>query len=180
MSVSLIQAIGFIGVICFIISFQVKSNKGLFLLQMLGSLAFLVQFMFLGGITGCFGLLLTIIRNLLLMRIDTWQWVRQKKVAAVFILCGGVVTAFTWSGILSLLPFFSVVGGTIGYWTNNAQKIRLANLVCAAPCWLIYDIAIGSIGGILNESITICSILISVYRYGWKSLGENKFDKFDN
>ena len=54
--------------------------------------------------------------------------------------------------------------------------IRLSNLFCASPCWLIFDIIVGSIGGILNETILIVSILVSIYRYGWKGLGENKFE----
>ncbi|MBP3730238.1 MAG: hypothetical protein J6I40_02055 [Mailhella sp.] len=28
-------------------------------------------------------------------------------------------------------------------------------------------------GGVLNESLTLASILISIVRFGWKKLGEN-------
>ena len=73
------------------------------------------------------------------------------------------------------MPFVALVGSTIGYWTNNAQKIRLSNLVCASPAWVIYDIFVGSIGGVLSESIAIISILVSVYRYGWKNMGDPEF-----
>ena len=47
----------------------------------------------------------------------------------------------------------------------------MSNLACASPCWLIYDILVGSWGGVLNESITLGSILLSIYRYGWKAMG---------
>lgn len=171
----LIQGIGFIGVIFYIASYQVKSNKGLYLCQGLGSASFVVQFVLLGGLTGCFGLLITILRNFLLSRIDQWPWVKGKAVALGIIALSTAVTVCTWDNWLNILPWLAVVGSTIGYWTNNARNIRLSNLICASPCWLIYDILLGSIGGVVNESITLCSILVSIYRYGWKALGDNQF-----
>ena len=78
----------------------------------------------------------------------------------------------TWQGLISLLPYAAVVGTTITYWTDNAQKIRLGNLACGSPCWLVYDALIGSWAGVLNESITLGSILVSIWRYGWKEMGK--------
>lgn len=82
MQAILIQAIGFLGVIFFIISYQIRSNRMLFLMQMLG------------------------------------------------------------------------------------------NLVCGSHCWLVYDLLIGSWGGVLNEAITPGSILVSIRRYGWRNMGD--------
>ena len=63
-----------------------------------------------------------------------------------------------------------MVSANIGYWDNNAQKIRLVNLAVASPCWLVYDILVGSWGGVANEVITTVSALVSIGRYGWKAL----------
>lgn len=51
----LIQGIGFVGVIFYIVSYQVKSNRGLYFCQILGSISFTVQFILLGGIIGSLG-----------------------------------------------------------------------------------------------------------------------------
>lgn len=173
----LIQGIGFVGVIFYIVSYQVKSNRGLYFCQILGSVSFTVQFILLGGIIGSLGLLITILRNFLLSRIEAWPWVKSKMVAAGIIVLSTAATLCTWDGWLNLLPWLAVTGSTIGYWTNNARTIRLSNLICSSPCWLLYDIAVGSIGGIVSELITLCSILVSIYRYGWKALGENQFSE---
>ena len=37
-------------------------------------------------------------------------------------------------------------------------------------CWLIYDVLVHSLGGIVSESITIVSILVSFLRFGWDGL----------
>ena len=40
--------------------------------------------------------------------------------------------------------------------------------------WLIYDVIVRSYGGIVSESITMLSILISIIRFGWKGLEKDK------
>ncbi len=172
----IIQGIGFAGLALFVISFQLRSNRALFLSQSLGSVMFGLQFLLLGSLSGCLSLILVIVRNMLLMRYQEWSWVRWKGWIAIFSAFCVAILVFTWDGPISILPYLAVQVGTIMYWTNNAQMIRLSNLICASPCWLIFDIIVGSIGGILNETILIVSILVSIYRYGWKSLGQNKFE----
>ncbi len=166
-----IQAIGFVGVALFIISYQIRSNRTLFLCQLLGCLVFCLQFFLMGAYTGAIGLIINIARNLLLLKVDSWKWAKSKVTMAVIILLLGVMTVYTWAGWKSLLPFISVAVTTVGYWTNNAQKIRLSQLI-GSPCTLAYDLIVRTWGGALSEAIAIVSILISIYRFGWKNLNE--------
>lgn len=41
--------------------------------------------------------------------------------------------------------------------------------------WLTYDLIVGAYAGVLNETIAATSIIVSIIRFGWKSLGENEF-----
>ena len=166
-----IQTIGFVGVALFIISYQIRSNRALFFCQLLGCLVFCLQFFLMGAYTGAIGLIINIVRNLLLLKADSWKWAKSKATMAVIILLLGVMTAYTWAGWKSLLPFISVAVTTVGYWTNNAQKIRLSQLI-GSPCTLAYDLIVRTWGGALSEAIAIVSILISIYRFGWKNLNE--------
>ena len=175
MSDFIIQGIGFLGLVFFVVSYQIRSNRALFLCQLLGCIVFSIQLYLLSAYTGAIGLLINILRNLLLLKINDWQWVKSKLTLSAILVLLLAMTIYTWAGWISLLPLASVGITTIGYWTNNAQKIRLSNLVCASPAWVIYDIFVGSIGGVLSESITIISILVSVYRYGWKNMGDPEF-----
>ncbi|MCD8086989.1 MAG: YgjV family protein [Oscillospiraceae bacterium] len=85
-----------------------------------------------------------------------------------------VSTVFTWNGLISLLPLLGTIITTAACWTNNAKNIRIANLCSNSPCMLLYDIFIHSWGGVLNESITIMSIIISIHRFGWDALNKSK------
>ena len=84
------------------------------------------------------------------------------------------MTIATWNGLISLLPALSVGITTIGYWTDNGQKIRASQLM-GSPCTLVYDALIGSWGGVLSESITLVSIVVSIFRFGWKGLDDPSF-----
>ena len=175
MSELAVQAIGFVGVAFFIASYQIKSNTALFLCQMIGCIIFCVQFFILEAYTGAIGLIINIIRNLLLVKRKDWKWVERKSTMLVILALLTVMTIYTWNGIISLLPFISVAVTTIGYWSNNAQKIRLSQFI-GSPCTLLYDVLIRSWGGVLSETITLASIIISVIRFGWKNMGRPDAD----
>ena len=172
-----IQAIGFLGVLFFCISYQVKTNKRLFILQTLGCLTFSVQFALLGAFGGCISLLINITRNIMLTRYNEYKAIQWRGWVVIFSILVFSSAAFTWDGWISILPVVATVAGTIGYWTNNAKKIRLATLTVNSPCMLLYDILVMSWGGVLNESIAIISIVISVVRFGWKALDGDKIEK---
>ena len=171
MSEIIIQAIGFIGVAFFIASYQMRSNRALFLFQLIGYLVFTAQFLILGAYTGALSLMINVLRNLLLLKIGEWKWVKSKLTLSAILLMLIAVTLYTWDGWLSLLPLMSVGITSIGYWTNNAQKIRLSQMF-GSPCTLLYDALICSWGGVLNESIALVSIIVSICRFGWASLAE--------
>ena len=173
MSETLIQIIGFIAMAFFIISYQIRSNRALFLCQLLGCCLFCLQFCIMGAYTGALGLLVNIARNVLLLKADDWPWVRRGTTLLGIILLLLVMTVYTWAGWISLLPFISVAVTCVGYWTDNAQKIRLSQLI-GSPCTLLYDLMIGSWGGVLSETITLLSIIISIFRFGWSNLDKKE------
>ena len=102
---------------------------------------------------------------------ESWKgWI------AVFSALSLAAALLTWSGPISLLPVATTVAGTIGYWTNNARNIRIANLAVNSPCMLLYDVLVKSWGGALNEAVTLVSIIISIIRFGWKALDGDRIE----
>ena len=174
MSEYIVQGIGFVAVAFFILSYQMKSNRLLFLFQLIGCSIFVVQFGILGAYTGALSLMINILRNVLLLKANVWTWVRSKKTMMGILVLLTAFTIWTWNGWISLLPLASVGVTTVGYWTDNAQRIRLSQLM-GSPCTLLYDILIHSWGGALSESITLISIIVSIIRFGWKNLNDNSF-----
>lgn len=171
-----IQCIGFIALALFIFSYQIKSNLALFLFQSMGNILFAVQFCLLGGFGGAISCLINSTRNVFVIIGKKHPIFKHKAWAILICVLSLLCCISTWKNAFSILPFIAVLSSTIGYWTDNALKIRMVNLLCASPCWLIYDASIHSLGGVLNELLTISSVLISIYRFGFRSMGENRFD----
>ena len=73
-----IQGIGFAAVAVFILSYQIRSNRRLFLLQLIGSALFCLQFFLLDAKSGCLSLAVNMLRNALMMKYGEWGWVRKK------------------------------------------------------------------------------------------------------
>ena len=87
------------------------------------------------------------------------------------LICSMAVTlVLTWDGWISILPVAANIAATIGGYTHNGKKIRIAGMFINSPLWIIYDILVGSWAGILDEIVTEASMILSIIRYGWKNL----------
>ena len=163
-----IQAIGIVGTVLFFLSYQFKSNKTLFRVQFLSYLCYTVHLLMLGAVTGGISYVLNTVRSFCLGGKNKFL----KSPWACIIICAlQIVTLiFTWDGWPSILPVAANIAATIGGYTYNARKIRIAGIFINSPLWIIYDIIVGSWAGILDEIISEASMLISIVRYGWKNL----------
>ncbi len=164
----LIQALGLIGTGLFFLSFQCRSNRNLFRVQ-LGAYAFYtVHFLLLGAVTGGISYVLNGLRSFCLG--SSHGFLKGKGMCAVICALQLAALVFTWDGWLSLLPIGANIAATIGGYTHNPRKIRLVGMFVNSPLWIVYNVAVGSWAGILDELVTEGSMVISILRYGWKNL----------
>ena len=162
------QLIGFVATALQISSYQCKSSRKLIIMQLCGNTAFLIHMFMLGGYSGCVNLVISIIRYLIFSCRKPWAY--WKGWPWLLVIANLIVTVLTWENLFGLLPCIAVIALTIAGWSRNGKKIRLASLFVVSPAWLIYEIYTGSYSGIVTELFCICSVGISVLRYGWKAL----------
>lgn len=163
-----IQGIGFLGTILFFLSYQCKRNKNLFRVQFLSYLCYTVHLLMLGAITGGISYILNTVRSFCLgSRSD---FLKGKWMCAIICILQVATLFFTWNRWWSVLPVAANIAATIGGYTFNARKIRVVGMLVNSPLWIVYDVAVGSWAGILDEVVSEASMLISIYRYGWKNL----------
>ena len=175
----LAQAFGIVGVILFVLSFQIKSNKKLYFVQIMANIMFAIQFILLGAYVGCFSLLICIVRNALFMNRRKWKFVDSPVTLIVLLALYLLNTILNWNAWYDILPLAAVVSATVAFWTGNPRSIRTYNLFIASPSWMAYDICVGAWAGVLNEAIGMASIIDSIIRICWKPLGEggDEFEK---
>ena len=164
----LIQAVGIIGTVLFFLSYQCKSNKNLFRVQFVSYLCYTTHLLMLGAVTGGISYVLNTVRSFCLG--SKYPFLKSRLMCCIICALQVLALLVTWDGWWSVLPIIANIAATVGGYTYNGRKIRAVGMFINSPLWIIYDIIVGSWAGILDEIVTEASMILSIYRYGWKNL----------
>ena len=166
------QAIGIVAMAFNTLSYQQKNRSTVIAMQMIGTFLFCINFYMLGATMGCLLNALAAFRALIFLNKEKVHADHPLWFAgflAVYALCYGMT--FTVFGtpatvknlILEVLPLIGMVAITISFRLSDAKAIRKYALI-SSPLWLIYNIANFSIGAIICEVLSLCSILVGMVR----------------
>ena len=170
------QAIGILAMVFNILSYQGKKQKTVITLQLFGGLLFAVNFWMIGAKVGGILNVIAVIRALLFLFKD------KLKADSIFWLIGFIlsyiavyVLTFTvfgteltpWNLIREILPVIGMTALSVGFRLKDAAGIRKCGLI-SSPAWLIYNIAVGSWGAIICETLTLISIFVGMFRHDKK------------
>jgi hypothetical protein len=161
------QIVGIIAMFMNIIAVQFKKPRQLFICRLIGGCLWSLNFLLLGSPTGAIMNLIDVVRSIFLLRKETSTKTFLWITLAMFTVAGLLTMDYSLSllMVIDILIIISQLVDTAGMWTNNIKVIRRCQLFAISPVWLIHNIAVFSIGGILTESFTIVSTLIAMYRY---------------
>lgn len=166
----LVQLVGFIGTGLFFLSFQCRENRNLFRVQLFSYFFYTLHLLLLGAVTGGASYIINGLRSFCLQ--SKWEFAKSNGMCVILCCLQIAAMGLTWSGWLSVLPVAANIASTIGGYTRNPQKVRIAGMFINSPLWMIYDIIVGSWAGILDELVSELSMAISVIRFGWKNLDQ--------
>ena len=178
------QAFGIVGMTMNILSFQMKKQKNIIFMQLIGSTMFCLNYFLLGAASGA---LLNIIG--ILRAVVYWkrEFFKADKIIWVYALSVGYVAAYFLSFVLfgtertlenyvvELLPVVGMMLTTVSFYFGRADVIRYIVLI-NNPLWLTYNIINLAIGGIICESVAMCSAIIGIFRYDIKGKRGNKHE----
>lgn len=169
------QILSIFGMVCIVSSFQMKNKKVLLTVYLSGNILFSVSYFMLGAPTA--GLLNGICGIMALVNTQSEKIKKRWVVNVIFYIL------FTTSYVLSftvfdtpripsrfiqeLLPLISMYIMTISFSMQGSAVVRRLGLI-NSPLWLIYNILVFSIGGIICECISLCSIILGIIRHDIK------------
>lgn len=157
-----IQAIGFAGTILIAIGMQQKTYNRIMFCKIANEFFGGIQYLLLGGYTGMILNLTSCLTNGVY-----WYRIKNKKSTLVFQIIFGimfvVLGSVSWHGYVSILAISAKVISTISLGISNTRVIRIMNLI-STPCWLFYNIFVGSIAGVVSDLIVLSSVIIAVIR----------------
>ena len=163
-----IQLIGVAGTLLFFLSYQCRNNRNLFRVQLLSYLFYTAHLLLLGALTGGVSYMINTLRSFCLG--SRWKFAHSQGMCAIICAMQLAALALTWSGWVSILPVAANIAATLGGYTHNPRKIRIAGMFVNSPLWIVYDLCVGSWAGLLDEAVTEGSMILSIVRFGWKDL----------
>lgn len=164
------QIIGILALIILMLSFQKNEKKLLLNYQIISSLLYSIQYAFLGAYTGSLMNLTCIARNFIFNKYNNKVPIYWLIIIVVLMITFSLIT---YIGIISLLPMFAVVLYSIAVWYGNLKLIRCTEVI-SCTLFIVYNIRVLAITGLIATIIELISALIAIYRLDIKKLNSNE------
>ena len=157
------QVFGVGAMICLFLIYQQKSRKRILLLKLCTDVCWVIHYLLLGAVAGMIPNAVGILRELIFIRRKEQKWAGLVIWPILFICINWIWGFSTFKSLYNILPIAGSTAVTVALWIDNP---RMTKLICipVSLAFLIYDCFVGSYIGIVNESIAICSILLSLFR----------------
>ncbi len=156
------QILGGIAIALGFLSYQMKTQKRLLMMQSATSLVFCLHYLLIGATSGMAMNIICIFRNLAYF----YRNQKQSKslwIPILFAMVLGCVGAISWDGWYTIFLLLGLVINTLCLSFSDPQNVRLSILV-TSPMVIVYNVLVLSIGGIVYESVAIISALIGLLR----------------
>ncbi len=158
------------------LSFLQKKKSTLLILQLLSSVMFTVNYFLLGALAGAIINIVSIVRAIVFLwkdklHSDNLIWTAGfitaylASYASVFLIFDKEPTPINL--IIEFLPVIAMTAIHLSLRYTNTKMVRRYGLV-SSPSWLVYNIAIFSIGGMICEALNFVSIIIGILKYDIK------------
>ena len=157
----LAQIIGFIAFFVSLIAYHRKDKKNILINMITANIINLFHYLLLGAYSGCITKLLAIFRDCFIIFKKNCNNFLNYFYLLFFIILYIIASIFTFNGILSILPLLAALIYTIFIWNGNELRLKKIAFICYF-IWLIYNIFVMSISGIVSNVISIVSTLIAI------------------
>ena len=152
-----------------LVAAQQKKKASLLNMDTMAASSSLLHYAFLGAWAGMANKIIAVIRNALAAYMASKKRKAPKSLPLIFVIAYIIFGIFTFNSAYSLLPTIaSSIYSIVIYTTSDANKIRYT-IIITSTIWLVYNICVFSIVGIITQVILLVNDLIAIWRYRKKS-----------
>lgn len=155
----LAQVLGIIAWIFMLLSYYKKNTKKIIYVQLLGTICYLLNYVFLGAYAGTIIIIIELIRDYLYYKKTNNKF----KVFLIFLpiyLIMGYITKNNWVELVPIIASFIEA-----YSLTHTRKEVVAIAVLVYILWIFYDIEVLSITGAITDVIVVISNIIVIVKY---------------
>lgn len=163
------QVFGIGAMISLFLIYQQKSRKGILICKLSADVFWIAHYFCLGAVAGMIPNFVGVFRETVFLNRKTKRWASSPVWVAVFILFNFSLGIAWFKNWYDMIPIIASSFVTVSLWIDSPNLTKSISLPVSAS-FLTYDVFVGSYIGILNESISILSILL----YFFKTYREGK------
>lgn len=163
---NLVIMLGAVGVLVEWQSYRFKSGQAFRRWSAIGALFWAIQYLLLDALTASITMASTAIRSLYSDRLESGIY--RHYSALGFVLWFGMLTIYTWQGLISLLPAFAVINTTLALFYLDNRKMRMTLLV-SSLAWIGNDLYWQAWPALLAETVAMGINLRTIKNYNYLS-----------
>lgn len=151
---------GIIGILLTVILYQQKNRKSLLVYKLIIDVVWIGHYAFIGAYSGAVVCVIAALREFIFVKRDP----RSKKGIIwlpIFILIAIISTVFTWNNAFSILTCLASCIAVVSFFIGKPRLSRIF-VFPISTCMLVYDIACGSVAGIVNECFAMSSSAVGI------------------
>ena len=158
-----------INYVLLMVTYQVKNRKAILIFNFGAIIATGLSYVFLSAWSGLAMVIVAVVRNIIFMIDDKKngksEKITKKDIVILFILYAiSIISAiYTYEGFLSLMSVFGTMLYTYSVWQKKTSIYKILGLPVGI-IWIIYNIYIFSIFGIVLEVVLLISAVIGIIR----------------
>lgn len=159
------QIFAIMNYIFLVITYQSKNRKNILILNFGALISMGISYIFLSAYSGLAMIFVSIIRNIIFIVDEKKNGKRDKNETKDYIILAilysiSIISAvFTYNGILSMMSVFATMLYTYSVWQKDTKVYKMLGIPVGI-IWIIYNIYIFSISGIILEIILAVSSII--------------------
>ena len=156
------QILGMVAVVLGFICFQMKSPRVILIFQIIVASVFVAHYICIDSMTA-------VALNIVAAVQCVSYYFRDKKgshghlLPIFFSVVMFVASILTWGGWYSVFIMTGLVVNAVSLSFSSAHKIRIAMLI-KSPLCLVYNVLVGSIGGVIYESALLVSSVMGIIK----------------
>lgn len=158
------QIVGFVAFIISLIAYHLNSKKKILNIMRLSNTLTLIHYVLLGAYSGTISKILGLIRDTLVLKKDKYKFLNSNLFLIFFITIYVFFAVLTYKSFFSILPLISAIIYLVVIWNGNDFDVKKAAFI-GNILWLIYNIYVFTIVGIISSIIAIISTYLAMLEY---------------
>ena len=155
------QVFGICGFIASLIAFHRKDKRNILKTSIISNILDLIHYLLLGAYSGAITKVLAMLRNYFVILKEKYPKLSNVFYLIIFVILYVLASVITYNGLFSVLPLLAALIYILVLWNGDEQKVRMAAFF-GYILWLIYNIFVFSIAGIISNAVSIISVLIAI------------------